>query len=255
VSNSTTRALVLLPGILMPASLRYQALIAALDDGVRALPKELEIYSGPEPPEAYSIETEIHGLTRFADAAGMDGFHLYGHSGGGAVAIAYATANPDRVHSLAVDEPAFDFTQEEKDSKSWKDLDVIAELPPAQRMPAFLRMQLRPGIEPPPRPEGPPPPWMANRPAGIEAFSKAARAYLIPDARFAQVRVPVYYSYGDLSSEEWEWRRDRLAHRFPRFTSELYAGCHHLNTSHIVEPARVAAALRELWMQSDTVGT
>lgn len=251
--RTTPRDLVLLPGILMPASLRYRALIAALDRGLRTLPKELEVYSGSEPPAGYSIETEIEGLSRVADAAGLERFHLYGHSGGGAIAIAYATANPDRILSLAVDEPAFDFTQAERDSMPWKDLDAIAELPPAERLPAFLRMQLRPGVEPPPRPEGPPPAWMANRSAGIDAFTKAARAYLIPEGRFAEVRVPVYYSYGDLSSEEWQWRRDRLVQRFTDFTPELYVGCHHLNTSHIAQPARVATALEKLWARADTI--
>jgi len=242
----------LLPGILMPAALRYQALIAELD-GVRALPKELEVYSGPAPPENYSIETEILGLSRFADAAGLDRFHLYGHSAGGSVAIAYATAKPDRVLSLAVDEPAFDFSQSEKDSMLGMDLEAMAQLRPAERMSAFLRMQLRPGVEPPPRPEGSPPAWMAERPAGLEAFGTAARSYLIPDERFTQVTVPVYYSYGDLSNEVWEWRRDVLAHRFPDFTAELYVGCHHLNTSHVAQPARVASALKDLWARSDAI--
>ena len=34
---------------------------------------------------------------------------------------------------------------------------------------------------------------------------------------------------------------------FPDFTSELYEGLHHLNTSHQAQPARVADALRKLW--------
>jgi pimeloyl-ACP methyl ester carboxylesterase len=149
-----------------------------------------------------------------------------------------------------LDEPAFDFTQDEKDARPWQELDAINALLPAERITAFLRMQLRPGVELPPRPDGPPPPWMANRPAGIEAFTAAASTTLIPDDRFAEVRAPVYYSYGDLSNVEWEARRDRLAKLFPDFTAELYKGCHHLNTSHQAQPVRVAAALRKLWANS-----
>jgi pimeloyl-ACP methyl ester carboxylesterase len=249
----TLTPLVLLPGILMPAALRYGPLLAALVDGVQALPKDLEIYAGLEPSEGYSIETEVKGVSRAADEAGFKRFHLYGHSGGGAIAIAFATTHPDRVLSLALDEPAFDFTQEERDGRPWQELDAINALPPADRITAFLRMQLRPGVELPPRPDGPPPPWMANRPAGIEAFTAAARAHSISDDRFADVRAPVYYSYGDLSNAGWERRRDRLAERFPDFTAELYEGCHHLNTSHTAQPARVANALHQLWARSELV--
>jgi hypothetical protein len=92
---------------------------------------------------------------------------------------------------------------------------------------------------------------MANRPAGIEAFTAAARPHLISDNRFHGMRAPVYYSYGDLSNAEWERRRDRLGQLFPDFTSELYEGCHHLNTSHTAQPARVASALRQLWARSE----
>jgi pimeloyl-ACP methyl ester carboxylesterase len=244
------KQLVLLPGILMPAALRYGPLLAALGDGVQALPKDLEVYAGLEPPHDYSIGTEVEGVARAADAAGFKRFHLYGHSGGGAVAIAFAITYPERILSLALDEPAFDFTQDEKDARPWQELDAINTLPPAERITAFLRLQLRPGVELPPRPSGPPPPWMANRPAGIEAFTAAARTHLISDNRFAAMRAPVYYSYGDLSNEEWERRRDRLGQRFTDFTSELYVGCHHLNTSHTAQPARVAGALYQLWARS-----
>src|SRR6267154_140442 len=82
--------LLLLPGILMPAAERYQALISALGSGVRAVPKELEVYRSEAPPPEHSIQMEVDAVDRTADAAGLERFHLYGHSGGGAVALAYA---------------------------------------------------------------------------------------------------------------------------------------------------------------------
>lgn len=242
--------LILLPGIIMPAALRYQPLFRELVEGVRALPKELEVYAEPNPPSEYSIEMEIEGLSKAADSAGFESFHLYGHSAGGAVSIAYATKHPERVLSLAVDEPAFDFTEEEKGSPYWQELDRMMQMPPEERMPAFLRHLLREGVQPPARPSGPPPPWMATRPAGVSAFIAAGRNYTIPDGAFAAYKAPVYYTYGNLSSEQWEARRDRLARRFPGFTPELYDGCSHLNTSHQAQPARVAAALRKLWARA-----
>jgi pimeloyl-ACP methyl ester carboxylesterase len=245
----TPQPLILLPGILMPARLRYEPLLRELGDEVTAIAKDLEVYATDTPPSDYTIDDEVEGVVRTADDAGFDRFHVYGHSGGGAVALAFAAAHPDRVLTLAVDEPAFDFSAAERASGSWAALDHFAELPPEQRMPLFLRSQLKPGVEPPPRPDGPPPPWMANRPAGIEAFMSAARKHEIDDAAYARVTAPVYYSYGDLSSEEWVHRRDRLATLLPNFQPELYEGLHHLNTSHQAEPARVADALRRLWQQ------
>jgi len=97
----------------------------------------------------------------------------------------------------------------------------MLQLPPDQMMPAFIRAQMRDGVEPPPMMEGLPPPWMADR--------------------------PVYYSYNSLSNETWERKAERLRELFPNITVERYEGLSHLNTSHAAEPERVAAALRRLW--------
>jgi pimeloyl-ACP methyl ester carboxylesterase len=246
--------LLLLPGIIMPAGLRYRPLLEALGDDVHGVPKELFVYSVPEPPPpGYSIDAEVADVLRAAEAAGFERFHLYGHSAGGAVAIAFAAADGDRLLSLALDEPAFDFTDAERVAGAWSQLDAINALPPPERIVAFLRMQLRPGVEPPPRPEGPSPAWMGARPAGIDAFTAAARRHSISNDAIRAFDGPVYYSYGSLSSLEWENRRDRLAALFPDFTAEPYEGLHHLNTSHQAEPERVADALRKVWARAATV--
>src|SRR5439155_1648437 len=75
--------------------------------GVAADPTELEVYAGEEPPADYSMATEVGGIARVAKEAGFDRFHLVGYSGGGAASLAYAAANPERLASLAVMEPAF----------------------------------------------------------------------------------------------------------------------------------------------------
>ena len=92
---------IFLPGIIMPAADRYSALIEELGADVNAITKDLEIYRLPDPPSAYSIETEIAGISRNAREHGFDRFHLYGHSAGGAISIAFAAAYPDRLLSLA----------------------------------------------------------------------------------------------------------------------------------------------------------
>jgi pimeloyl-ACP methyl ester carboxylesterase len=238
--------IIFLPGIIMPATLRYAPLIAALGESARAVTKELEVYGAESPPPGYAIEDEVEGISRAAGSAGFDRFHLYGHSAGGACALAYAATHPERVLSLAVDEPATDFSAEDK-SILRKDLIGIEELPAAERMPAFLRFNLAPGVDLPAPPAGSPPPWMTSRPGGIEAFGRAMLHYRLATERLRGFDRPVYYSHGSLSHPRWAAMPERLASVFPDFTSELFEGIHHLQTSHQREPERVAAALRRLW--------
>jgi hypothetical protein len=114
---------------------------------------------------------------------------------------------------------------------------------------AFLQLQLAPGVDPPSRPPGSPPEWMASRPGGIDAFTGALFRYQHSPELLRAFGRPVYYSYGSLSHPRWSAMRDRLAGIFPDFSSERYEGFHHLETSHQRAPARVAAALRRLWGQ------
>jgi pimeloyl-ACP methyl ester carboxylesterase len=244
---------ILLPGIIMPAADRYAALINELGGHVKTIAKDLEVYRLSRPPAGYSIETEIAGIASTADVRRFDRFHLYGHSAGGAIAIAFAAAHPDRLLSLAVDEPAMDFTPEDHADPSWAEFDRIAKLPAPGRMAAFLQQQLKPGIEPAPPPPGPPPEWMAKRPAGIVAFLEAGKLHVIAEQRLREFERPVYYSRGTLSAPYWERSARRLGRLFPDVTSEIYAGLHHLHTSHIAEPARVAAALRSLWTRAESM--
>jgi pimeloyl-ACP methyl ester carboxylesterase len=58
------------------------------------------------------MEDGVDGLLRWADRAALERFHLYGHSGGGAVALAFTAAHAGRVLSLTLDEAAFDFSNE-----------------------------------------------------------------------------------------------------------------------------------------------
>jgi pimeloyl-ACP methyl ester carboxylesterase len=249
-----TYQVIFLPGIIMPAGLRYQALIQALGDGVHAIAKDLDVYATHAPPPDYSIETEIAGVTRVADESGFERFHLYGHSGGGAIALAYVSKHPERVLSLALDEPASDFSPE---AKRWtnEEMETIKRLPPEEQMGAFVSSQLAPGVEPPPRPSGPTPDWMAKRPAGVEAITTAFDAFTIDTAALRRFERPVYYSYGSLSNPVWEEMRARLATLFPDFTADRYAGLHHFNTSHAAEPERVAAALRRLWQVAENTAS
>src|SRR5260221_1183600 len=116
------------------------------------------------PPADYGLETEIDGISRFADGAGFDSFHLVGYSGGGASSLAFTARQPDRVRSLALLEPAWAGNEGRTPREAavfdrYKD---IPAMPLEARLPAFIRWQLAPGVEPPPTPSGPPPPWMPS---------------------------------------------------------------------------------------------
>lgn len=236
----------LLPGIIMPASLRYAPLLEALGDRAQAVTKELEIYAGDAVPAEYGLDHEIAGIDRAARDLGWETFHLYGHSAGGAVALAYTSVHPERVLSLALDEPATDFSDEH-----FKELTAewlpLASLPAEEMVQSFVRLLMRPDLEPPTPPPGPVPEWMAKRPAGMVAFMEALLRFRLDARALAAYRRPVYYSHGDLSNPQWMRMPDRLAAVFPNFSAELYEGASHLTTSHLMAPQRVAGRLLEIY--------
>jgi pimeloyl-ACP methyl ester carboxylesterase len=243
-------AVVFLPGIIAPAAIRYQALIEQLP-GSRALVHDLAIYDGDVPPPGYSISTEVDSLDRFADAEQLDRFHLFGHSGGAAVALAYAVEHGDRLASLALDEPASDFTTEGDAAYGWPEFDAALELPPDEAMAAFMRLQVAPDVTLPAPPDGPPPAWMAKRPAGITGFIAALRSYRVDEDQYRSFAAPVYFSRGARTHPRWAPIQERLARLFPDFTSDVFEGRHHLDPAHQAEPDRAAAILSTFWERAE----
>jgi pimeloyl-ACP methyl ester carboxylesterase len=236
---------VFLPGIIAPAVVRYQALIGELGTDVDARMKELEVYTFSPPPEGFAIKDEIEGLLGATRRAGLERFHLYGHSGGGAVALAFVAAHPERVLSLAVDEPAFDFSpaMTAEFAAHWELRERLLD-DPQGAMPQFMRLELKPGVEFQP-PAGASP--LPNRPGGIAAFLRALQRHELDFDALRAYERPVLYTRGSLSAERYQRSAQRLAALFPDFREVVFEGLHHLNTSNQAEPARVAALLRDLW--------
>src|SRR5947209_6707680 len=143
---------ILLPGGVMPADLAYGDLIDALGDDVEAIAKDLEVYAGPAPPPDYTLDHEIDGVLRTARDAGFERFHLVGYSGGGASSLAFVVRHPERLLSVALIEPAWlgneRLSPEEQRVRA--EFDRISSLPPDQMMPAFVAVQLAPGVQAPP---------------------------------------------------------------------------------------------------------
>lgn len=245
---------ILLPGTVMPAGPAYGPLLAALGAEVDARLKDLELYAGDPPPLDYSLEMEVGGITRTADDAGFARSHLVGYSGGGAGCLAYAARYPRRLLSLALMEPAFagwqEMTPEER--STMERFRPLLDMDGAGQMAMFQVLQLAPGVRPSAPPPGPPPQWMASRPAGIRAF---LRTILASDLDLAALRGfdrPVWFALGDRSNPDYFGRMaERLARVFPDFTVEHFPDRHHFDPPHRTEPDRVAASLRDLWTRAD----
>ena len=246
--------MILLPGAVLPAEPAYGALIAALGEGVDAVAKDLEVYATPEPPEHYSLEVEIAGVLREADAHGWEQFHLVGYSGGGAASLAFAAARPERLASLALLEPAWagnrDLSPAEK--SLWPEYDRLEGLPFEQFMLAFMRIQLKPGVPLPTPPPEDPPPWMAKRPAGIRAFGRAFKRDDIDREALRRFDRPVYFALGGLSNpDQFGEIAKRLRGVFPDFELEEFEERHHFDPPHRIEPERLAKSLMTLWRRAE----
>jgi pimeloyl-ACP methyl ester carboxylesterase len=244
---------ILLPGVVLPAEAAYGALVAALAPGVDVVAKDLELYATPEPFEDYSLELEIAGVLREADAQGWDRFHLVGYSGGGAAALAFAAARPERLASLALLEPAWagSWDQSPAEQAFWVEFDRLVGLPDEQLLPAFIRLGLKPGVPLPAPPPGDPPPWMANRQAGIRAFQRAFEEGDLPRDALCRFDRPVYVALGALSNpDHYGEIARRLSGVLPDVELEVFEERHHFDPPHRIEPERLARSLEALWRRS-----
>jgi pimeloyl-ACP methyl ester carboxylesterase len=245
---------VLLPGSVLPAEPAYGALIEALGPDADAVAKDLEVYATAQPPDDYSLDLEVDGVLRAADARGWERFHLVGYSGGGAAALAFTARYPDRLFSLALLEPAWagNWDLSPAEQAIWREYERLESLAPEQFMAAFARLNLKPGVSPPPPLPGEPPPWMAKRPAGISAFMRTFKTYDLDREGLRRFGRPVYYALGGLSNpDQFAEISKRLSRVFPDFTVEVFDERHHFDPPHRIEPERLADSLRALWQRAE----
>ena len=245
---------VLLPGLILPAEPAYEGLLAELGDDVEARAKDLEMYAGATvPPDRYGLETEVDGISRLADGAGFETFHLVGYSAGGAASLAFASREPTRLRSLALLEPAWAGRsgQSAEEAAVHDRFRAIPGLPAERRMPEFMRAQVADGIEVMP-PPGPPPPWMATRPAAIATIQSVFDAYQPDLDGLRRFDRPVCFVLGGRSNPDLYARiAARLRDVFSDFTLDVYDERHHFDPPHRIEPARLATSLRALWTRAE----
>lgn len=249
---------VFVPGGVTPVAPSYGPLLAELGDEIAPLLKDLEVYAGDAPPAGYSVQTEVDGLLRAVDEAGLGTFHLVAYSGGGAVSLAFAAQHHERLRSLAMFEPANvpgRWARGERDDHPELAAVTDGDLPEEQVVAEFTRRQLRPGVEPPAPPPGPPPPWMAKRPAGLAAMGRAFEAGDGDRDALRRCRFPVYLAYGLLTEEFMVRRVQLLAGLLPDLWIQAYPGLHHFGPPQRTQPAVYAAALRQLWARAEAGST
>jgi pimeloyl-ACP methyl ester carboxylesterase len=216
------------------------------------------VYAGDEPPAEYSLDAEVAGVLRAADARGWARFHLVGYSAGGAAALATAARHPGRLLSLALLEPAWagDWDLSEAERAVWRKLEQLDALSPDDLMVAFVRLQLRPGVAPPAPPPGPAPPWMAKRPAGIRALMLGFGRYGLDRESLQRFDCPVYYALGGLSNpDQYGDIAERLSRVFDDFTLEVFEDRHHFDPPHRIEPERLARSLHAIWERAEPSST
>jgi pimeloyl-ACP methyl ester carboxylesterase len=237
----------------MPAEPAYSKLLGVLGNHVDAVAKDLEVYAGDQPPPDYSLATEVQGVLREADARGFDRFHLVGYSGGGASSLAFTALQGERLLSLALLEPAWAGNERTPAEEAlWPRFQELKSLPPEEFIAGFTRLQLAPGVEPPPRPDGPPPPWMAKRPAGLHALIAAFDDGELDLEALRAFDRPVYFALGGLSNRDYYARMaERLAAIFPDFTLETFPERHHFDPPHRIEPERLSSSLLALWERAE----
>ena len=250
--------MILLPGSVLPAELAYGSLIEALGPDADAVAKDLEVYAPAAPPEDYSLDLEVAGVLREADERGWGRFHLVAYSGGGAAALAFAAVHPERLSSLGLLEPAWagNWDLSPAEEALWQEYGRLEALPPEQFMGAFVRLGLKPGVEPPPRPSGEPPQWIAKRPAGIRAFLHTFKSYDLDRRTLERFRRPVYFALGGLSNpDEYGEITKRLGRVFSDFELEVFEERHHFDPPHRIEPERLAGSLKAVWRRAEAQRT
>ena len=239
-----------LPGGVAPASQRYAPLAAATSGRADLHLKDLEVYRETAPLAGYSIEMELSALDRFADSLGLDRFHLVGYSGGGFISLAYAAMRRDRLLSLALFEPAMvPGEPTSAESEATKVLEAkLAGLTGPEFMSAFVRAQVKPGVElqapPPPSPE------MSKRPAGIAAMLQAFIAFRVDREQLRKCSFPVYYGYGDQTHDVEAVRAGVLAQLFSDIHVKRFAGVHHFVSPDRIYTPEHAQSLVDLWRRA-----
>jgi pimeloyl-ACP methyl ester carboxylesterase len=187
----------------------------------------------------YGMDVEVG-----AAAAGAEACHLAGFSAGATVALAAALALGESVASVTVLEPAFIGDDDWGTAEAaWRVRQRnVAALPPAERMVAFRRLLMQPGLQPP-APSSPPR-WDLH---DDMLFRMLIGETGFVSADLAAIRAPVLAIRGGRSHPRWAAVSRRLAEVCPDAGEHVFPALHHFAPPFRDEPEALAAVLLELW--------
>jgi hypothetical protein len=92
---------------------------------------------------------------------------------------------------------------------------------------------------------------MAKRPSGLRAMMAALQTDPTDPEALRRCTFPVYLAYGLLTEEHMVSRVQFLAGLLPDVWIEAYPGIHHFAPPQRSQPAKYAAALRQLWARAE----
>ncbi|MDO5663185.1 MAG: alpha/beta hydrolase [Brachybacterium sp.] len=155
----------------------------------------------------------------FAEIA-PEGVHLVGHSFGGAYAMAYALAHPERIHSLALLEPVFTFAAPPADLLAWTVVSSLPLLPDPWREHALSRVG---GAD-----YDPTDPIAQMVQAGTQHYSAdLPQPQVLTSDQISAVQVPVYVALGDRDSLAGGEAAEKAASELPNGTVEVWSDSTH----------------------------
>ena len=199
----------------------------------------------PTDRDAYSIDQMADDVQAFADFLGLDGYHLVGHSMGGAIAQEMTLRSPGRLISLILHDTgfAFDLARNEMVAKYLQIRNDVAE---KQGMAALAAM---------PSPYPPPPFMPPEREAetrdrlaamSVDAFLGAGvglRSWAGTHDRLTSIQARTMVIYGDLDNPLLVSAAQHMAATIPGATLEVVPQAGH--SPQYERPELFNAALRK----------
>ena len=243
-------------GSVLPADLAYGGLVTVLGVEVETIVKDLDVYPEDAPPPGYSLDTEVAGVLREADARGWDHFHLAGTQQEARRHWPSPPISRRGLQSLSLLEPAWVGTgagaQEHRHAVGG-----------VRRVGAVIGRAVDAGVHAAAGASGGSVAGSATRSTAAvdEATtgSDPGRHAHVQDLRPrprrpGRLRRPVYFALGGLSNpDQFREEAERLGNVFGDFTLEVFAERHHFDPPHRIEPERLAASLRAIWARSSSI--
>ena len=235
---------ILLPGIVTPAEIAYGAFMGRFHPDVEPVAKDLEVYATPEPPEDYTLDVEVAGVLREADARGWKRFTSSGTRAGAQRLLAVAATIRSGLRALRCSSPPGPETGTSalpRRRSGASSAGSKASRPTSCRRSRASTSSRCPIPEPPP---GDPPPWMARRPAGIRAINSAFQGAPSTAKRSATSIGPSTSRSAPSAIRLVRRDREAVEQRVPGLRARSVRGRHHFDPPHRSSPSawRVAQA-------------